>query len=234
MNKLPKQTYTLPSCLVEQYIRALVDRSSIEEAVDCNCQFGLLKSRLLRASRPVRSRVDIRFQVESIMKDFDKRKLEMVGLIAALLLWINVCCFSPAALAETGAQVALKATDQTIEQLTKKINPKIVEIEARSWTVDHSTGGSEQAGYLVRDNSIGAGVLLTSTGEILTNHHVIRGAQQITIHLYGSTTDYNARKIGDDPEADLALLKIEASELPHLELGKGSVVKQGQIVLAVG
>jgi serine protease Do len=168
------------------------------------------------------------------MKDFDKRKLEMVGLIAALLLWINVCCFSPAALAETGAQVALKATDQTIEQLTKKINPKIVEIEARSWTVDHSTGGSEQAGYLVRDNSIGAGVLLTSTGEILTNHHVIRGAQQITIHLYGSTTDYNARKIGDDPEADLALLKIEASELPHLELGKGSVVKQGQIVLAVG
>ena len=44
------------------------------------------------------------------------------------------------ALAETRAQVALKATDQTIEQLTEKINPAIVEIEARSWTFDRYTG----------------------------------------------------------------------------------------------
>jgi len=168
------------------------------------------------------------------MKDFDKTKRGMVGLTAASLLWINAYCFSPAALAETGAQAVLKATDQTVEQLTKQINPAIVEIEARAWTVDNSTKGSQQAGYLVRDHCIGAGVLLTSTGEILTNHHVICGAQQITIHLYGSTTDYDARKIGDDPEADLALLKIEGSGLPHFDLGKGSAVKQGQLVLAFG
>lgn len=169
------------------------------------------------------------------MKDFDKTKRVMVGLIPALLLWINVCFCSPAAaMAETGAQDALKATDQTVEELTNKINPAVVEIEARSWAVDNSTKDSEHAGYLVRDHSIGAGVLITSTGEILTNHHVIRGAQQITIHLYGSNTDYNARKIGDDPEADLALLKIEGSGLPHFELDKGSGVKQGQIVLALG
>jgi serine protease Do len=168
------------------------------------------------------------------MKDFDKTKHVLVGVIPALLLWIKFCCLSPAALAETGAQAALKATDRTIVQLTDKINPAVVQIEARSWTVDDSTKDSEKAGYLVRDRCIGAGVLLTSTGEILTNHHVIRGAQQITIHLYGSNTNYDAKKIGDDPEADLALLKIEGSGLPHFELGKGSAVKQGQIVMAFG
>jgi serine protease Do len=158
----------------------------------------------------------------------------MVRLIPVLLVWVNICCSSPAALAKTGGEAALKATDQRIVQLADRINPAVVQIEARSWTVDDSTKDSEKAGYLVRYRSIGAGVLLTSTGEILTNHHVIRGAQQITIHLYGSNTDYDAKKIGDDPEADLALLKIEGSGLPHFEVGKGSAVKQGQIVMAFG
>jgi serine protease Do len=169
--------------------------------------------------------------VERVMRNFDKTRRVMVGVIAALVLLVHIGCFSPAALAKTGA---LKATDQTIERLAEKINPAIVEIEVRSWTIDNSARDSEQAGYLVRDHCIGAGVLLTSTGEILTNHHVIRGAQQITIHLYGSNTDYDARKIGDDPEADLALLKIEGSGLPHLDLGRGGALKQGQIVLAFG
>ena len=168
------------------------------------------------------------------MKDFDETKRVMVRLVAAVLLVSNVCCFSPAARAETGAQDVLKATGQTVEKLTNKINPAIVEIEASAWVLDNSTGGLEHAGYLVRDHRIGAGVLITSTGEILTNHHVIRGAQQITIHLYGSRTDYDTKKIGDDPEADLALLKIEGSGLPHFELGKASAVKQGQLVLAFG
>ena len=164
------------------------------------------------------------------MRNFDKVKRVIVGILAALLLWTNIC-FSPAAMAKTGA---LKATDQTIERLTEKINPEIVDIEVRSWTIADSTRDSGQTGYLVRDRCIGTGVLLTSTGEILTNHHVIRGAQQITIHLYGSNTDYDARKIGDDPEADLALLKIEGSGFPHFDLSEGSPVKQGQIVLAFG
>jgi serine protease Do len=158
----------------------------------------------------------------------------MVRLISAALLWIQICCLAPAALAQREALGSLKAIDQTIKQLTERINPAIVEIEVVSWTVPSAGGSSEQAGYLVRDRCIGAGVLLTSTGEILTNHHVIRGAQRITINLYGSQTGYDARKIGDDPEADLALLKIEGSGLPHFDLAKASAVKQGQIVLAFG
>jgi serine protease Do len=110
----------------------------------------------------------------------------------------------------------------------------VVEIEVKSWKISESSENAEQAGYLVRDHCLGAGIILTSTGEILTNHHVIRGAQQITVRLFGSDQDHTARMIGDDPEADLALLKIEGSGLPHFDLEKGSPAKQGEIVLAFG
>jgi serine protease Do len=169
-----------------------------------------------------------------MMKNSNKIRHIAAGCVPVLLLWLNVCSFSPAAWAETGAQDALRATSQIVEQLADTINPAVVEIEVKSWEVEDSTESSERAGYLVRDHCIGSGILLTSTGEILTNHHVIRGAQQITIHLFSSNKDLSARIVGDDPEADLALLKIEGSGLPHFELEKGSQAKQGQIVLAFG
>jgi len=128
----------------------------------------------------------------------------------------------------------LKSTSRTIEQLVDKVNPAVVEIEVRGWEVDDSEDKSERAGYLVHDRCLGTGVLLTQTGEILTNHHVIRGSQQITVHLLGSSADYSAKIIGDDPDTDLTLLKIESSGLPHFELAASSAVRQGQVVLAIG
>ena len=154
--------------------------------------------------------------------------------ISALLLSIALFSLPIFAKAQAGPSDDLKSTSRTIEQLADKINPAVVEIEVRAWDVDDSEDKPERAGYLVHNRCLGTGVLLTPTGEILTNHHVIRGSQQITVHLLGSSTDYSATIIGDDPATDLTLLKIEASGLPHFELGAVSPVRQGQIVLAIG
>lgn len=128
----------------------------------------------------------------------------------------------------------LKSASRTIEQLTNTVNPAVVEMDVRGWGVDDSRDEPERAGYLVHDRSVGTGVLITQGGEILTNHHLIRGAQQITIHLLGSSNELRAKVIGDDPDTDLALLKIDGSGMPHFELAAGAPVRQGQIVLAIG
>ena len=153
---------------------------------------------------------------------------------SAFLLSIGLFVLPIAARAQPETSDELKSTSGTIEQLTRKVNPAVVEIDVRVWKVDESADQPERAGYLVHDRCLGTGVLLTQTGEILTNHHVTRGSQQITVHLLGSSKDYSAKIIGDDPDTDLTLLKIEGSGLPHFELGASSPVKQGQIVLAIG
>jgi serine protease Do len=150
-----------------------------------------------------------------------------------LVLWLNVC-ISPTARGESGVRDTLTATSRIVEHLTDTINPAVVEVDVKAWASSGPSESTERTGYLVSDHSLGAGILLTSTGEILTNHHVIRGAQQITVRLFGSDQHRNARMIGDDPEADLALLKIDGSCLPHFDLEKGGPAKQGQIVLAFG
>lgn len=155
-------------------------------------------------------------------------------LILALLLWSSL--WSPSLLAQKSArgQGELASTSRTVEQLVAKLNPAVVEIKVKAWEVSDSDEEPEHAGYLIHNQTIGAGILLTSTGEILTNHHVIRGAEQIAVHLLGSTKSLSARIIGDDPETDLALLKIEGSGLSHFDLRSGNPVRQGQMVLALG
>ncbi|HKY30065.1 MAG TPA: Do family serine endopeptidase [Pyrinomonadaceae bacterium] len=80
---------------------------------------------------------------------------------------------------------------------------------------------------------LGSGVIVTADGYILTNHHVIDGAEQIKINLNDNRT-LDARLIGSDPPSDLALLKVEASNLPVLALGNSDNVRVGDVVLAIG
>ena len=80
---------------------------------------------------------------------------------------------------------------------------------------------------------LGSGVIVSADGYILTNHHVIDGAEQIKINLNDNRT-LDARLIGSDPPSDLALLKVEASNLPVLALGNSDNVRVGDVVLAIG
>ena len=79
----------------------------------------------------------------------------------------------------------------------------------------------------------GSGVILTKDGFIVTNNHVIDKADEIEVIL-NDKRSFKAVKVGSDPTTDIALLKIEGSELPFLSYGNSDLIKVGEWVLAVG
>ena len=84
-----------------------------------------------------------------------------------------------------------------------------------------------------RREGLGSGVIVSPDGYILTNHHVVDGAEQIKVDMNDNRT-FDARVVGVDPPSDLALLKVEASNLPVLTLGDSDRVRVGDVVLAIG
>lgn len=79
----------------------------------------------------------------------------------------------------------------------------------------------------------GSGVIITSDGYIVTNNHVIAGADKLEVTL-DDNRRYSAQLIGQDPSTDLALLKIKGKGLPYLHFGNSDTLKVGEWVLAVG
>ena len=79
----------------------------------------------------------------------------------------------------------------------------------------------------------GSGVLISADGYVATNNHVIEDADKVEVTLFDNRT-FSARVIGTDIATDLALLKLDAKDLPHLTFGNSDDVKVGQWVLAVG
>ena len=83
------------------------------------------------------------------------------------------------------------------------------------------------------DQSAGSGVILDSNGFIVTNNHVVEGATQITVTL-SDRREFSAKVIGTDPKTDLAVVKIEAKDLPSLKWAEYDKLQVGDLVLAVG
>lgn len=83
------------------------------------------------------------------------------------------------------------------------------------------------------ERGLGSGVIVSADGTILTNAHVIDGAEKITVILNDNKT-FEAKLVGADKPSDLAVLKIEASNMPFLNLGNSDTVRIGDIVLAIG
>jgi len=83
------------------------------------------------------------------------------------------------------------------------------------------------------ERGLGSGVIVRSDGTILTNYHVVDGAQQIKVDLPDKRT-LDAKVVGTDKPSDLAVLKVKASNLPVLPLGDSDKVRVGDVVLAVG
>jgi len=81
--------------------------------------------------------------------------------------------------------------------------------------------------------SLGSGFIISADGYIITNHHVVEGADAITITL-NDRREFDAEIIGSDVSSDLALLKIEAADLKPVSLGNSSSLKVGEWVLAIG
>src|SRR4249920_1960997 len=82
-------------------------------------------------------------------------------------------------------------------------------------------------------NAFGSGFIISADGYVLTNRHVIDGADQVIVHL-SDRRELKAKVIGSDAAADVALLKIDAGSLPVLNLGDSHNLKPGQWVVAIG
>jgi len=93
--------------------------------------------------------------------------------------------------------------------------------------------GNPQYRYNQPIVATGSGVIITNDGYIVTNNHVVQQANKLEVTLNDRRT-YVAKVIGTDPTTDLALIKIEAEDLPYLEYGDSDNLKVGEWVLAVG
>ncbi len=113
----------------------------------------------------------------------------------------------------------------------------VVHVKTR---IEYATGsvfdfffGYSEPRYYSKTLPVGSGVIISSDGYIVTNNHVIINSENIEVTLFDKRT-YNAKLIATDPSIDIALLKIEANELPYLSFGNSDNLQVGEWVLAVG
>jgi serine protease Do len=164
----------------------------------------------------------------------------------AALAATTVIAFATALPSARAAAVALPDFTDLVEQA----GPAVVNIEA-----EHDGHASKQSSKTDDDQipeifkrffgeppptqdddagtAIGSGFLISSDGKILTNHHVVDGADRVIVHL-GDRREFTAKVIGSDPLSDVALLKVDATGLPFLKMADAKTLKPGQWVVAIG
>ncbi len=84
-----------------------------------------------------------------------------------------------------------------------------------------------------KQQSLGSGVIVNPDGYIVTNNHVVDGATDVKVTTYNKK-DYPAKVVGRDPKTDIAVLKVDAKDLPYLRLGDSNKAEVGDVVLAIG
>ena len=143
------------------------------------------------------------------------------------------------------APQVLQQLNLALQALVAKVSPAVVQVLVTGYGAIEQSNRSETA-LIARQHAVGSGVIVESDGYIMTNAHVVEGAQRIRVVLPMPSIDYpqvepigkehvlEAKLIGIHKESDLALLKIEKKNLPTLELGSARRIHQGQLVLAIG
>ena len=117
--------------------------------------------------------------------------------------------------------------------LVEKLSPAVVKIQVESSVVRHAHHQAWPTGDGPLQMGLGSGFIIESDGYVLTNHHVISGADKITVRL-NDRREFDAELIGSDVRSDLALLKVRAEGLPTLHLDRDDNLKVGEWVLAIG
>jgi len=121
---------------------------------------------------------------------------------------------------QTGAG---SAGSSSLAALAAKVDPVVVDVN----TVIQTANGSGSAA--------GTGIILTSTGEVLTNNHVVSGSTSITVTIAGRSGTYAAQVVGVDPTKDVALIQVEGvSGLPTATLADSSTLLVGEAIVAFG
>jgi serine protease Do len=135
--------------------------------------------------------------------------------------------------------------NDALESLAARVSPAVVQILVTGYGPLREEDRAQTA-LIVRQHAVGSGVIVDSSGYIMTNAHVVEGAQRIRVALplpmgdsagqspIGKRRILEARLIGTHKETDLALLKIDEPDLPTLSLGSQHRPQVGQLVFAIG
>ena len=129
-----------------------------------------------------------------------------------------------------------------VADVAQKVIPSVVNISSTKIVVDRSPfysdpffrdffGNAPQQERVQR--SLGSGVIISGDGYIITNNHVVGGADKVEVRLSDNRV-FQARIIGTDPKSDVAVIKIDTKGLPYLPVGDSSKVRIGTFVLAIG
>ena len=118
------------------------------------------------------------------------------------------------------------ATSWPVAAVVQKVAPAVVAIHTKTVTTD--IFGQRQV-----QEAAGSGFVVEPSGYIVTNYHVVAGAQQINVTL-GDGRVLPARVVGSDPPSDLAVVKVEASGLPTVTFGNSSQLQLGDLAVAIG
>jgi S1-C subfamily serine protease len=128
----------------------------------------------------------------------------------------NVAAPQPVALDESSATISVAA----------KVSPAVVRI-----TVTGASGAGDQG--VIPATGVGSGVIFNSSGWILTNHHVVEGGEKFDVELNDGRV-LSGTVYGIDTLTDLAIVKVDASDLPTAAIGESDALKVGQLVVAIG
>src|SRR5882724_12969413 len=154
------------------------------------------------------------------------------------------------------AQTSARATaldplhqfNSSIEALVKRVSPSVVQVLATGYGAVEESSRSNMGLAVEKQRSVGSGVIVDPNGYIVTNAHVVAGAQRVQVILPTLAADQSplrslvsargqvveAQIIGTDRELDLALLKVDRVGLPPLPFGKYGKLRQGELVFSFG
>jgi serine protease Do len=139
--------------------------------------------------------------------------------------------------AASEGRALLDQFSQAFHQAAQEVNPAVVaivseqQVQATSWPGPFPMPWPQQPSTR-KAKGLGSGVIVSSDGYILTNDHVVRNASKLTVEIEGKKRA--AQVVGTDPQSDLAVIKVEARDLPVASLGNSDELQVGQWVIAVG
>ena len=168
---------------------------------------------------------------------------------AVAIAIVAAVCAAPAAAQTartTASPLTLEALSTAFEGLSRRVSPSVVKVVVTGYGAIDEQAPSADALLGLR-RSGGSGVILDSSGYIVTNSHVIEGARRVQVLVPRTADDgrgtsivrprgvaMDATIIGVDSETDLAVLKVDGKNLPALPIGDSDALRQGQIVFAFG
>jgi len=195
-------------------------------------------------------------QVDSLRKNTNSRRFVVISSLFLLLLFIApVSAFAQ----DPNSIAALRQMGKAFATIAEKASPAVVGLKAektvtreyqtfRDWPFGDPFDDdffdfffrpraprqrSPQRRYQQPEIALGSGFIISSDGYILTNNHMVAGAEKVDVEL-ADGRNFTAEITGTDPDSDIAVVKIDANNLPYLELADSDTLEVGEWVLAIG